>query len=141
MRADGVTWEEIAETLERTVSACSRRHSSAWRRLPAPVRTAFVSMQERDGIRLAEICATVCEVAGITHAQIAASRRAWAELQPRQVYCWLARKFTKASLYQVGRVISRDHTTVCHSINMVDRSPAIYAAMINEVAKRLELTA
>lgn len=39
---------------------------------------------------------------------------------PRQVAMYLVRKLTDYSLPEIGKVFSRDHTTVLHSINKVE---------------------
>jgi chromosomal replication initiation ATPase DnaA len=41
------------------------------------------------------------------------------DVRPRQVYCFLADKWTDASKVKIGRVISRDHTTVTSSLARV----------------------
>ena len=41
-------------------------------------------------------------------------------VQPRQVAMYLVRKLTDYSLPEIGKVFSRDHTTVLHSINKVE---------------------
>ena len=40
-------------------------------------------------------------------------------VRPRQVYCFLADKWTDESKSQIGRVIRRDHTTVTSSLARV----------------------
>lgn len=39
---------------------------------------------------------------------------------PRQVAMYLVRDLTSFSLPEIGKVFSRDHTTVLHSINKID---------------------
>ena len=41
------------------------------------------------------------------------------DVRPRQVYCFLADKWTDESKSQIGRVIRRDHTTVNSSLARV----------------------
>lgn len=36
----------------------------------------------------------------------------------RQVYCHLARKYTRSTFKQIGSIINRDHATVIHSNNL-----------------------
>lgn len=52
--------------------------------------------------------------------QIVGSRRSKDTVQPRQVAMYLVRELTNYSLPEIGKVFSRDHTTVLHSINKVD---------------------
>ena len=39
---------------------------------------------------------------------------------PRQVAMYLVREMTDYSLPEIGKVFSRDHTTVLHSINKIE---------------------
>lgn len=38
---------------------------------------------------------------------------------PRHIYNYLSRKFTNCTLRQIGDLINRDHTSVCHSIDYI----------------------
>jgi chromosomal replication initiation ATPase DnaA len=37
----------------------------------------------------------------------------------RQIYCFIAREMTGCSLYEIGKVVNRDHATVFYSINTI----------------------
>lgn len=52
--------------------------------------------------------------------QIVGSRRSKDTVQPRQVAMYLVRELTNYSLPEIGKVFSRDHTTVLHSINKIE---------------------
>lgn len=52
--------------------------------------------------------------------QIVGSRRSKDTVQPRQVSMYLVRELTNYSLPEIGKVFSRDHTTVLHSINKIE---------------------
>jgi hypothetical protein len=41
------------------------------------------------------------------------------DVRPRQVYCYMAYKWTDESKSQIGRIIRRDHTTVTSSLARV----------------------
>ena len=53
-------------------------------------------------------------------AALISERRGQAVLRPRQVACWLARRFTRHSLPKIGICFERDHTTILHSVRRVD---------------------
>ena len=67
----------------------------------------------------------VAEVAAfhtITADHILSPNRTHEIVRPRQIACYLARHLTKLSLSQIGtRIGGRDHTTVLHSIQKVER--------------------
>lgn len=56
----------------------------------------------------------------ITTEQITSTNRSKEMVQPRQVAMYLVRNLTNYSLPEIGKVFSRDHTTVMHSINKVE---------------------
>ena len=56
----------------------------------------------------------------ITTDKLSASNRSKEMVQPRQVAMYLVRHLTDYSLPEIGKVFSRDHTTVLHSIHKID---------------------
>jgi chromosomal replication initiator protein len=42
-------------------------------------------------------------------------------VRPRQIAMYLARSYTDASLAEIGRAFSRDHTSVMYAIDVVER--------------------
>ena len=42
-------------------------------------------------------------------------------VKARQIYCWVARRFTQSSLPLIARSIKRDHSTVLYAIERVDQ--------------------
>ena len=67
-----------------------------------------------------DIVRSVCEVSGETPLALISERRAQAVLRPRQVACWLARRFTRHSLPKIGICFERDHTSILHAVRRVD---------------------
>lgn len=59
---------------------------------------------------------------GISHLDMTSRRQGWQTARPRQIAMYLARHLTQASLPEIGRAFGgRDHTTVMHAINAVER--------------------
>jgi hypothetical protein len=83
-----------------------------------------------DGMwRYHDLLQMVVEAAGISRSQIVSERRSREYVQPRQTFCWIAKRFSVASLPQIGRLLGgRDHTTVLHAVRRVD---ALVAAVGN----------
>ena len=56
----------------------------------------------------------------ITTDKLSSSNRSKEMVQPRQVAMYLVRHLTNYSLPEIGKVFSRDHTTVLHSIHKIE---------------------
>jgi len=58
---------------------------------------------------------------------------------PRQICMWLARKYTRYSLEEIGGSFGgRDHTTVMHAIKTIDERCALDPTLAADVAKLVE---
>jgi chromosomal replication initiator protein len=75
-------------------------------------------------IKLDDVVAKVSEFRGLSEVQIRGPIRTRDHVRPRQEFCYLARKVTDFSFPAIGRFISRDHTTVLHSIEQVEKRMA-----------------
>lgn len=58
----------------------------------------------------------VCEAFAISHDQLKAKSRITHHVIARQTLCWLARRYSNATLGDIGLIILRDHSTVMHSV-------------------------
>ena len=72
-------------------------------------------------LTVAEIQETVCAEFGIELADLLSDRRSVAIVRPRQIAMWLARQLTPKSIPMIGRCFNRDHTTVLHAVETVER--------------------
>ena len=63
----------------------------------------------------------VCEAFGIDATDMASRTRDWRISRPRQVAMYLARELTPWSYPNLGRFFHRDHSTVIHAIQQVDK--------------------
>lgn len=64
-------------------------------------------------------------------------------VKPRQIVCFLLRQYTDMSLYEIGKLFYRDHTTTIHSCAKVDDMMRLYPeyrAEIRKLQSRLNLT-
>lgn len=93
-------------------------------------RDILLIASPRDGVwSLNQLLEIAAATVGLPALQLRADRREQTPTRARQTYCWLARRFTEASLNQIGNQIGgRDHTTVLHAIkrvqDVVDDMPA-----------------
>jgi len=72
-------------------------------------------------LTVADIAEAAARVFGLEVSDIYSDRRAQRVARARQIVCWLARAHTYMSLPQIGRRLRRDHTTVLHAVQTIDR--------------------
>jgi chromosomal replication initiator protein len=79
----------------------------------------------RDGsrvIRLADIEKAVCDTFGLEKESLQSGRKAKAVSHPRMLAMWLARKYTRAALSEIGQYFGRrSHSTVVSAQKRVER--------------------
>ncbi len=103
--------------------------------------------QSQRAVSLADIRRAVCEVYGLEEKQLEDSGRTRRASQPRMLAMWLARKYTRAALSEIGDFFGgRTHTTVLSAQKRVAQwieegtavdSPALRCA-IAEAVRRIE---
>ncbi len=78
-------------------------------------RTALAEFvqQSAPAVRLADIQRAVCEVFGVEAASLKSSRKSRSVAEPRMLAMWLARKYTRSALGEIGEFFGRrSHSTV-----------------------------
>ena len=70
---------------------------------------------------LEEIMAETARAYGVARDDLRARSRKQSLVRPRQIAMYLARRYTDASLAEIGRAFSRDHTSVMYAIDVVER--------------------
>jgi chromosomal replication initiator protein len=70
---------------------------------------------------LDEIMSETARAYGVTRDDLRARSRKQSLVRPRQIAMYLARRYTDASLAEIGRAFSRDHTSVMYAIDVVER--------------------
>jgi chromosomal replication initiator protein len=92
-------------------------------------------------IKLSSILVAVSNATAVNIREIISPRRSAYIVRARMVYFWIARKYTSRSLPQIGHSCgNRDHSTVMHGINKVERQMDGFAADIAKVKLILQLT-
>lgn len=72
-------------------------------------------------IRLGDIEQAVCEVCGVTQAELHSDNRSRRVADPRALAMWLARKYTRAALAEIGQYFGRkSHTSVLGAKDKVE---------------------
>ncbi len=71
--------------------------------------------------RVEELRTLVGRVYGLNETQLRSRSRRRSVSRPRQIAMYLCRRYTEASLADIGRAFDKDHTTVLYSINAVEQ--------------------
>lgn len=61
----------------------------------------------------------ISELSAFADVDIKTHTRKRTILEPRQVACYMIRKNTELTLHQVGNLLGIDHSSVCHSVDLV----------------------
>lgn len=121
----------IAETiqsnvrqLEGTVKKIKALHELMHEKIDIPLAEAAIEeiKTENPGLNPTPqiIMQAVANYYCIPVEQITSNKRSKDTVQPRQVSMYLVRDMLGYSLPEIGKVFSRDHTTVLHAINKID---------------------
>jgi chromosomal replication initiator protein len=70
---------------------------------------------------LDEIVKLVAQTYALSVAELRSRSRKRHVVRPRQLAMYLCRRFTDASLKEIGRALERDHTSVIYAIDVVER--------------------
>jgi chromosomal replication initiator protein len=70
--------------------------------------------------KLPHIMSAVALHTGISADDIKSARKTKHIIFARHIYCYLARTMTPLSYPQIAQAISRDHTTIIHSVSRVE---------------------
>lgn len=95
----------------------------------------------REPRTIEQVLACVSGFFGVSPAQLASRSRAVRICQPRQLAMYLCRRYTDASLSEIGRVFGRNHPSVANAIVRVERAileRALLRYQVEELAARLE---
>jgi len=119
--------DEIATLIATQVAGSARQLSGAINRLAAtslahnqPItldlaRTTLAEFvqQNAPSVRLADIQRAICEVFDVEATSLKSSRKSRSIAEPRMLAMWLARKYTRAALGEIGEFFGRrSHSTV-----------------------------
>ena len=88
----------------------------------AQTALADVLRATRRIVRLPDIERAICDVFGLEPASLQSDRKARTVSQPRMLAMWLARKYTRAALSEIGHYFGRrSHTTVISAQKKMNR--------------------
>jgi chromosomal replication initiation ATPase DnaA len=114
--------EHLAQLKE--LARLERKAAALERRLCLDIDAALRS-------QLLMILAGVARHYGLSEGHLKSRHKTAAIVWPRQIYFFLARRLTRASQAQIGRIVRRDHGTALHGIrtitNRVETDPTVRA--------------
>jgi chromosomal replication initiator protein len=98
--------------------------------------------RDRSGVAgVDEVIRTVADFFGVSIDQLSSRSRKRSVLLPRQLAMFLSRRYTDASLTEIGRALGRDHPAVRNAIQVVERAILERAPLryqVEELASRIE---
>jgi len=113
----------------------------------ARIALAEFVQQNAPAVRLADIQRAVCEVFGVEASSLKSNRKTRSVSEPRMLAMWLARKYTRAALGEIGEFFGRrSHSTVISAQRkiegLVSKGAAISVAdrdcHVEEVIRKVE---
>jgi chromosomal replication initiator protein len=120
----GHWWDNVRE-LEGLVTRVSAFATLTGRPLSRPLVEEALGIAGRrppQRITLDNVAKVVCEEFGVTREEIESARRTARVALSRQVAMYLCRHHTDRSLAAIGQAFGgRDHTTVVHSLSVIER--------------------
>lgn len=98
--------------------------------LAEPVIAEFCR-QHTPQVRLADIQRVVCEVFGVESSSLKSQRKTRAIAEPRMLAMWLARRYTRAALSEIGDFFGRrSHSTVVSAQKKFDKLISAHGEMV-----------
>ncbi|MCR4842782.1 MAG: chromosomal replication initiator protein DnaA [Eubacterium sp.] len=82
---------------------------------------SLISPQENRNITPDFIIDTVCEHFHLTRAELLSKKRTNAIARPRMIAMYLCRHMTDSSLENIGSVMGKDHSTIHHGIEKIEK--------------------
>lgn len=95
-------------------------------------------IEGKNGIELKEIMEIVCLVFGREEKEVNTKSRRRDLVTPRHVFCYLSKKYTDKILKEIGDYISKDHSSVYHSITSTENLMET-DKRINDLVKKCEM--
>ena len=109
------------------------------RRIPLNVTASVPEAAEASGVNrgpaISEVMAAVAEKFGVAVVDILSDRRGPVVVRARQAATYLCYKITMRSTSQIGRAMSRDHTTVFYSVRRMEAARKADAILDRDLAE------
>lgn len=112
---------QLAGAINRLVATSMARDSAITADLTRTTLAEYVQ-QNSPSVRLGDIQRAICEVFGVEASSLKSSRKTRSIAEPRMLAMWLARKYTRAALGEIGEYFGRrSHSTVVSAQKKIER--------------------
>ncbi len=112
---------QLAGAINRLVATSMARKSAITEDLARTTLADYVQ-QNAPSVRLSDIQRAVCEVFGVEPSSLKSKRKTRSITEPRMLAMWLARKYTRAALGEIGDYFGRrSHSTVVSAQKKIER--------------------
>lgn len=112
---------QLAGAINRLVATSMARKAAITEDLTRTTLAEYVQ-QNSPSVRLADIQRAVCEVFGVEASSLKSNRKTRSIAEPRMLAMWLARKYTRAALGEIGEYFGRrSHSTVVSAQKKIER--------------------
>ena len=112
---------QLAGAINRLVATSMARKTAITEDLTRTTLAEYVQ-QNSPSVRLADIQRAVCEVFGVEASSLKSNRKTRSIAEPRMLAMWLARKYTRAALGEIGEYFGRrSHSTVVSAQKKIER--------------------
>ena len=129
LKRQGRTHAQCGEMLARTEAAVMDK----WQGRTDWMHRVCVP-RKQPHLLLDDIARAICGIYGIGKAEFASIRRNPRLVEARQVFYWVAKRFTSFSFPQIGHFCGKDHSTVIHGFRKVDAAFDRYRTNIEVIA-------
>ena len=120
----------LSGAINRLVAASMAVGTPITVELAEPVIAEFCR-QHSPQVRLVDIQRAVCEVFGVEASSLKSQRKTRAIAEPRMLAMWLARRFTRAALSEIGDFFGRrSHSTVVSAQKKFDKLISAHGEMV-----------
>lgn len=148
-RISKLPWKQRPAGRSRAINPCIKKQVTDWVAASCPwpcyaERETYVSLSRQvyfDLATIREISLTVARFYGVEEGEVYSHRKTAKVVRPRMVAFYLSKVLTRKSYPELGRDFNRDHTTILHAVQKVEKmmaeSPAL-AAEIKLLRAKLE---
>jgi chromosomal replication initiator protein len=120
----------LSGAINRLVAASMAAGKAITLELAEPALADFCR-QHSPQVKLADIQRAVCEVFGVESSSLKSQRKTRSVAEPRMLAMWLARRYTRAALSEIGDFFGRrSHSTVVSAQKKFDKLISQHGAMV-----------
>lgn len=140
-RISKLPWKQRPAGRSRAVNLCIKKQMTDWVASSCPwpcyaERETYVSLSRQAYFDLAtirDITQTVAHFYGVEEGEVYSRRRTAKIVLPRQIAFYLSKDLTRKSYPELGMDFGRDHTTILHAVQKIEKMMAESPAFAEQV--------